>query len=147
MRLGDWHLDTANVHLRATVSSQENSAQCPVCSSLSSRVHSRYQRTLQDLALAQYSLTLQLQVRKFFCLNSTCTRRIFTKRLPQVAAPWARKTVRLVGRLQSIGLALGGGGGARLAAQLGYQACGSTLLNHLKKLGRAAIPHAEASRC
>ena len=127
-------MDTANAHLRATVSSQEISARCPVCSSLSSRVHSRYQRTLQDLALAQYSLTLQLQVRKFFCLNSTCSRRIFTERLPQVAAPWARKTVRLVDRLQSIGLALGGGAGARLADQLGYQACGSTLLNHLKKL-------------
>lgn len=55
-------------------------------------------------------------------------------RIGGVAAPWARKTVRLVQRLQSIGLALGGAAGTRLAHQFGIQACGSTLLNHFKQL-------------
>lgn len=105
IRLESWNLNTANTHLRVTVSSTQTIARCPVCTSLSRRVHSRYERTLQDLVLAQYSMSLQLQVRKFFCVNSACTRRIFTERLSGVAAPWARKTVRLVQRLQAIGLA------------------------------------------
>lgn len=117
-----------------TVSATQTIAQCPVCGDFSHRVHSHYERTLQDLGLAQYSMTLQLQVRKFFCLNSGCRRRIFTERLAKVAAPWARKTMRLVQRLQAIGLALGGAAGERLAYQVGTRVCGSTLLNHLKKL-------------
>jgi hypothetical protein len=51
-----------------------------------------------------------------------------------VVAPWARKTVRLVERLQAIGLALGGAAGARLGHRLGYLSCGSSLLNHLQQL-------------
>jgi transposase len=134
IRLESWHLDPADTPLRATVSSTQTTAQCPVCKGLSRRVHSRYERTLEDLTLAQYRMILQVKVRKFFCVNSACIRRIFTERIPEIAAPWARKTIRLVQRLQSIGLALGGAAGTRLVHQIGYRACGSTLLNHLKQL-------------
>src|SRR5437588_13018738 len=37
----------------------------------------------------------QLRVRKFFCDHPACPRQIFTERLPTVAAPWARRTLRL----------------------------------------------------
>jgi transposase len=134
IRLERWNIDTANTNLQLTIASTQTIAQCPLCQQFSHRVHSRYERRLQDLALAHYSLTLQLRVRKFFCGNLACTRQIFTERLSQVVSPWARKTMRLVGRLQQIGLALGGAAGARLAHHLGNQACGSTLLNHLKQL-------------
>lgn len=134
IRLESWHLDRADSHLRATVASTQVIARCPVCSRLSRRIHSRYERTLEDLTLAQCRMTLQVKVRKFFCLNSTCMRRIFTERLPEIAAPWARKTVRLVKRLQSIGLALGGAAGEQLANRLGYPVCGSSLLTYLKQL-------------
>ena len=143
LRLESWQLDRTNTQLQMTVASTQKLAQCPVCSGLSRRVHSRYERTLQDLTLAQYSLTLQVQVRKFFCVKAACNRRIFTERLPAVAVPWSRKTVRLVQRLQSIGLALGGAAGAPLVQQLGYQACDSTLLNHLKRL---PLPHFEVPK-
>ncbi len=42
--------------------------------------------------------------------------------------------MRLIQRLQSIGLALGGAAGARLGDCLSYAACGSTLLNQLQRL-------------
>ena len=134
IRLERWHLEPDDTQVRATVSSTQTKAECPVCKASSRRVHSRYERTLEDLALAQHRLTLHVQVRKFFCLNSACIRRIFTEQIPEIAAPWARKTVRFVQRLQSIGIALGGAAGSRLAHQLGYQASGSTLLNHLSQL-------------
>jgi len=65
---------------------------CLVCSNPTHRIHSRYERTLADLPWADHSITLQLRVRPFFCINTLCKRRIFTERLTSVTAPWARRT-------------------------------------------------------
>jgi len=121
-------------YLLLHLSSTQTIVPCPLCGRLTHRIHSRYERTLADLPCVHFRLRVVLQVCKFFCRNPECRRRIFTERLPEVAAPWARKTVRLVERLQSIGLALGGAAGARLGDCLGYGVCGSTLLNQLQKL-------------
>jgi transposase len=127
-------MDVEAGHLTFIVSSTQTTAQCPLCGRFTQRVHSRYERTLADLPCVHFSLTLLMTVSKFFCPNPECRRRIFTERLPAVAAPWARKTARLMKHLQAIGLALGGAAGARLGLQLGYWSCGSTLLNHLQSL-------------
>jgi transposase len=134
LRLEHEEIDTDQHHLTLNVSSTQTLVQCPLCASPTTRIHSRYERTLLDLPCVNYSLTLVMQVSKFFCDNSDCKRRIFTERIPEVTLPWARKTSRLGQKLQTIGLALGGAAGARLCYQLGIVACGSTLLNHLKKL-------------
>jgi transposase len=127
LRLEHWHFKDSEPHLWAVFTSTQTRAECPACRQSSQRVHSRYQRTLEDLSMAQCRLTLQVKVRKFFCLNPTCLRRIFTERLPAVAAPWARKTLRLVLQLQQFGLALGGAAGSTLVKQLGYVVSGSSL--------------------
>lgn len=114
-------------------------ASCPLCQSSTGRVHSCYERRLRDLPCAHFGLTLLLQVRKFFCVNVACKRRIFRERLPEVAVPWARRTCRLTDRLIAIGLALGGAAGARLSHQLGYGISDSTLLCLLAKLPLPAI--------
>jgi transposase len=134
LRLKHEEIDTDQHHLTLNVSSTQTLVQCPLCVSPTTRIHSRYERTLLDLPCVNYSLTLVMQVSKFFCDNSDCMRRIFTERIPEVTLPWARKTSRLGQKLQTIGLALGGAAGARLCHQFGIVACGSTLLNHLKKL-------------
>ncbi len=133
LRLESYTLESGDC-LLLTLSSTQTQVPCPLCGGLSHRVHSRYERTLADLPCVHFRLRLILQVCKFFCPNAECRRRIFTERLPEVAAPWARKTMRLIQRLQSIGLALGGAAGARLGDCLGYAACGSTLLNQLQRL-------------
>lgn len=84
-------------------------------------------------------MTLFLRVRKFFCVNAKCKRRIFTERLPEVAVPWSRRTSRLAERLIAIGIALGGAAGARLSHRLGYGISGSTLLYLLSKLPLPSI--------
>ena len=119
--------------LLLNLSSTQTMVPCPLCGRLTHHIHSRYERTLADLPCVDFGLRLVLQVCKFFCRNPECRRRIFTERLPDVAAPWARKTVRLIQRLQTIGLGLGGAAGARLGDCLGYAVCGSTLLNQLQK--------------
>lgn len=120
--------------LLLNLSSTQTIVPCPLCGGLTQRIHSHYERTLADLPCAHFRLRLILQVCKFFCPNSECRRRIFTERLPEVVAPWGRKTLRLIQRLQSIGLALAGAAGARLGNCLGYTLCGSTLLNQLQRL-------------
>ena len=129
-----YDLDIEHHHLTLKAVSTQQSADCPLCKTATHRVHSHYHRTLTDLPCVHFSLVIVLEVCKFFCDNSDCPRRIFTERLPKIAAPWARKTVRLAQRLQYVALALGGAAGSRLATQLGLVVCGSTLLNHLTGL-------------
>lgn len=106
----------------------------PLCSTSTRRIHSHYERTLADLPWADYSVTLQLRVRKLFCVNPQCKRRIFTERIPTVAAPWARCTQRLVQQLTAVGLALGGAAGARLGGQLNCRVSRSTLLRFILRV-------------
>ena len=106
LHIESYEMDTASQHLTVSVSSTQTIAQCPVCGGSSGRIHSRYERTLTDLSCVHFTLIWLVQVCKFFCPNPKCCRRIFSERLPKVAAPWARKTVRLVEQLQAIGLAL-----------------------------------------
>jgi hypothetical protein len=47
-------------------------------------VHRRDTRTLADLPWSGYAITWRLRVRKLFCRNRQCPRRIFTERLPGV---------------------------------------------------------------
>ena len=72
-----------------------NETPCPVCSQLSTAVHSHYERTIADLPCAGIAMRLQIQVRKFFCRNRDCLRRVFCERLPEPAYPYARRTPRL----------------------------------------------------
>jgi transposase len=138
-RLKHKEIDTEGHHITANVSSTKTLVQCPVCTNPTTRIHSRYERTLADLPCVNYSSILVMQVCKFCCDNTGCIRQIFTERLPVVTASWARKTSRLGQKLQTMGLTLGGTAGARLCRQIGIVACGSTLLNHLKKLPLPAV--------
>ncbi len=133
LRLDRYEIEGGD-RLTLSLSSTQTIVPCPLCSGLTQRVHSHYERTLADLPCVHFRLRLILQVCKFFCPNAECRRRIFTERLPEVASPWARKTARFLQRLQAIGLALGGAAGSRLGDRLGYAICGSTLLNHLRHL-------------
>ena len=118
--LNHWNLNAATGQIVVHLSSTQSVAQCPLCRCASHRVHSHYERTLKDLPLAQFTLVILLAVSKFFCLNDSCQRRIFSERLPTVVAPWARRTARYTEKLKAMGLALGGAAAARLSCHLSY---------------------------
>lgn len=65
-------------------------------------------RTLADLPWGRFAVRLHLVVRKFFCREQGCPRKIFTERLPGVVAPCARRTLRITEMLtlQAFGLGL-----------------------------------------
>src|SRR4051794_19920552 len=94
-------------------------APCPLCGTLSFRVHSHYTRSFTDLPCLRRPVRLNLHTRRFFCDDPACPRRIFTERLPEVAAPSARRTLRLREALREVAHGVGGELGARLARFLG----------------------------
>lgn len=106
---------------------------CPRCRRSSSRVHSRYTRTVADLPWHGVAVRLRLHTRRFRCQNSLCPQCVFCERLPRVVAHYARKTVRLHAALELIGLAIGGEDGARLARGLGLIVSPDTLLRRLRR--------------
>jgi transposase len=119
---------------------RQRSAACPDCSALSWRVHSRYDRTLGDLAWQGRPVTLRVQARRFRCLNLGCPRQTFAERLVDIAAVAARRTERLGELLRCVGLALGGEAGARLAERLAVSTSPDTLLRVICAAGRRTVP-------
>src|SRR5437588_7618865 len=107
---------------------------CPLCRQPSSSIHSQYRRTVRDAPCAGRRVQLVLCVRKFFCRNPLCERKIFTERLPELVGPWAKMTIRYCQQLTSVGLATCGKGGTRLAARLGMQTSRQTILRHIMDL-------------
>src|SRR5690348_9537472 len=101
---------------------------CPMCGQPSDHIHSRYRRVVADVPCGNRPVRLRLEVRKFFCRNTSCQRKIFTERLPELVQPSARMTNRLRSALQALGLATGGEVSARLAPKLGMQAAPTTFL-------------------
>src|SRR5262245_44533192 len=76
------------------VSSAQAIVNCPSCQTVTSKVHSRYERSAADLPWEGIPVCLRLRVRKFFCANSECQRRIFCERLPEIVVP-TEKSVSL----------------------------------------------------
>jgi transposase len=114
-------------------------AACPGCGGESARVHSRYERKLADAAVAGRRVEIRLRVRRFFCAGQDCAIRTFAEQVSGLTARYARRTVLLRGMLESIGLALAGRAGARLATALGLPATRSTLLRLVRALPDPAI--------
>jgi transposase len=140
LRLKACEIDDTTAQITLRVQATQTRAPCPLCATPARRIHSDYGRTLADLPWAAYRVRLQLRVRKWFCGNRACRRRIFTERLPTVAAPWARRTLRLAQRLITLGMALGGKAGVRLGHQWDLGVSRNTLLRLLRKLPLPALP-------
>ena len=115
-------------------------AVCPYCGQRSSRIHSYYARTIQDLPISEYSVCLRVRIRRFRCLNPGCCKRTFTERLPQLVASYAHKTLRLSLALQQAGSFLSGEAGARLLEKLRMETSGDTLLRLLRSRQLTSIP-------
>lgn len=137
VQLETWALEPAQSAITINLHARQATARCPLCGRRSKRVHSRYGRTLADLPWGEYAVTIRLSIRRLFCDNAQCERRLFAERLPGLAAPWARKTTRLTGRLTAMGLALGGAAGMRLGRKIGLACSRNTLLRLVR---RAPLP-------
>ncbi len=99
---------------------------------------------LLDLPCVGRPIRLLLTVKKFFCREATCERKIFTERLPDLIAVSSRLTLHLRSAVQEISLATSGKGGERLAGKLGMPLTDATLLWSLylvplRQIGQIAV--------
>src|SRR6185437_15596064 len=78
-----------------TLASERVAVACPVCRVSTSRVHSRYRRTLADLPWQGLAVRLSLETRRFFCDATSCPRLIFAEPFPGLAPARSRRTARL----------------------------------------------------
>jgi transposase len=120
--------------LTVTLVSTQMSPCCPLCGSAARRVHSCYTRQVADLPCTGQSIRLLIHVRKYFCEESTCPRKIFAERLTPFVDPFARVTKRLFQIVQLIGLATGGRLGVRVTDHLGIQTSRQTILRRIMVL-------------
>ncbi len=130
LRISD--LTVADTLLIIQVFSTHPLACCPDCGHLSSRVHSRYVRTVGDLPCAGRQIVLKLTVRKFLCPAPDCPRTMFTERLPDLVQSYARVTNRLREALVALGLATSAEVSERVAPSLGMRVSAPTLLRRLR---------------
>jgi len=131
--------DVANQVITLTIISTQQHPSCPLCGRSASRVHSHYRRRLTDMSCAGRRICFILHVRKFFCDEKTCVRKIFTERLVPFIQPWARVTTRFFQAMEDIGLATSGMLGARLGDRLGMPASWMTILRRVMARPSASV--------
>jgi len=73
-------------------------------------------------------------------VSADCPRRIFAERLPAVALPRVRRTLRLAEAHRRIALRAGGEPGARLATELAMPVSGDTLLRLIRAVPVEPVP-------
>jgi transposase len=122
----------STLHVAATTT--RTRARCPCCGRRSRHVQRWYEREIADVPCCGAVVTLHVRTRRFWCRVRWCRRRIFCERLPDLVAPWGRRTARLREQLRQDTLSLGGEAGARRATATGMPVSPRTLL----RLVRAA---------
>ena len=71
---------------------------CPYCGKVYSKIHSVYQREIQDIPIQDKQTIVLLNTRKMFCSNPACNYKTFSERVDFIA-PRERKTKRLVDKI------------------------------------------------
>jgi transposase len=110
---------------------------CPNCRKQARRVHSTYQRTLDERPWGSRRVIVRLRVRRYFCDRGSCSRATFVEQVAGLSARYRRSSTGLAGWLRSIAIELGGRPAARLCRRLRLTAGRTRLLRLLTAL---AVP-------
>lgn len=78
-------IETEGNVITMVVRTTASEARCSLCGSPSTQVHSRYTRLLADLPWMGHAVRLKLSLRRFFCHNRECQRKIFAERVRRCA--------------------------------------------------------------
>ncbi|MEU9473698.1 ISL3 family transposase [Streptomyces avermitilis] len=136
------HLDAVRVErvwvaggvVRIAACTREVTVACPDCGRGSARVHSRYCRTLADVAVGGRPVLIGLSVRRLFCDSAGCGRRTFAEQVAGLTARYQRRSPLLQHLVEMAGVLLAGRGGARLLHILEAPLSRTSVLFHLMRL-------------
>lgn len=120
------------IHLYAY--SSLNYGICPYCGHISSQVHSRYFRTIQDLSILGKRVVLHLEVRKFFCHDDNCHRKTFAEQPGNEVFRYRRRTCRCERTVARHGISVSSNSASRLLAHMGIFISSSTVLRDIHRM-------------
>ena len=114
------------------VASNRKSCSCPYCGHTSMRVHSRYEKSFQDLPIMGKKTKVIIENRKFFCDNPDCAFTTFAERFDFLRQN-GKKTKRLIGKIVDISLNTSSVAASRTLKDGVADAGKSAICNLLKK--------------
>ena len=106
--------------------------ECPFCGSKTSKVHSIYQREIQDLPMQGKKVILLVDTRKMRCMNPGCSHKTFSEKHPFVAAK-SKKTNRLIQNIIYTSSQLSSLKASKLLKSENISVCKSSICDLLKK--------------
>lgn len=106
---------------------------CPFCGSKTTRVHSTYQREIQDLPIQDKLVILLVTTRKMFCDNPDCSHKTFSEIHP-FAAQKVKKTNRLIKNILYTAAQLSSLNASNLLKSENIKVCKSSICDLLKKM-------------
>lgn len=118
---------------------------CPDCGMRSLHRHGWHNRRLQDLPVQGQAVDIRLALNRWPCRHRRCERRTFTDRLPEIAAPYVRRTGRMAEIVGLVGHRMGGRPGENLMHRLGIPVRDDTILRQLKR-GNPASTQKDTTR-
>ena len=105
---------------------------CPYCGEPSSRVHSRYTRSFQDLPIQDKKLIVVINNKKMFCDNRKCEKTTFAETF-EFLPPKGKKSKRLLDKITDISLTVSSVTACSLLRDGIADVGKSTICNMLKK--------------
>jgi transposase len=121
-------------------SSTAMEAICPDCAQVSGRIHSYYTRSPHDLPCSGRRVQLRLGVRRFRCSNTTCPRKTFVERIPQIVPVHGQSTTRLTSVLGAVALEVAAEAGARIPRHLNIPMSADTMLRIMRQQSDEPMP-------
>ncbi|OIJ20126.1 hypothetical protein BKP45_10080 [Anaerobacillus alkalidiazotrophicus] len=104
---------------------------CPSCNCVSTRIHSKYTRRIQDLPMNNLMVCFTIQLNKWYCDNSVCQTKIFTERLSWLES-YRRRTKRCEDVLRKIAFSTSCLQAEKISYELKVPASNDTLLRIIK---------------
>lgn len=118
-------------------------AVCPYCGKVSSKVHSRYIRTITDLPILGKTCILHVKVRKFFCGNDGCSHKTFSEQPGNELFRYRRRTRRCELQVMRAGITCSSIKASRLLKYAGIHLCNTTIL---RDIHRTSLPDYKDAR-
>lgn len=94
--------------VRLVARTQSVGVACPACAAVSSRVHSVYERRLEDTPVGERQVVIELTVRRLYCENSACSRSTFAEQVEGLTIRYGRRTPASRRLLEAVAIALAG---------------------------------------
>lgn len=120
--------DTIKIWVESTLDEVE----CPYCHKLSTKVHSRYERSFQDLPMQGKKVVIIINNRKFFCHNKSCTHKTFAQTYSFLSHK-GKKTKRLENEIINISMNVSSITASNILRKSVAKVGKSTICNLLKK--------------